>query len=1556
MKWSYRIIRILLITVILLVAVVPAVLYVALSLGSVQRRVADRLETELSTLLGAEVSIGSLNIIPFSRATLRHVAVVTAPGDTAMTVDRLGAGISLREAIFSRRICVDYVELVGMDGRLRRDSIGAPLNIQPIIYALSPKDKKKPPTRFDLKISTVIIRASSVSYDVLSAPRLPEGVLDPNHLQVSRFRADVSLPRLANDDFTVNIRRMAMQERSGLTLRKLAGDFHIAANELKAENLDIELPASRLQFEPLRLPLTGLKSIRKSLEDNKINITLKDAAHLWLPDAGALYPPLRQVQNMLSVERMRLTGNLRECKADVTLQLDDLLAIDIDGEGFDLTDATPGFLLSKLEANASSELAPRLRDAGILPEKVCSALMPLGTVAVDASGRGTLRSFDGDIALRTLPGAVSAAVTGEYNDARNYSLSADVATDGYVDLSFLTAGEPAGVEGEAVVDFSDKGGHRQGTADILLGRAMFRGHALTDVGARLSLDGDLATVNADVNNSDAALTIDGEAVISRQSPALQLRVQLDRLLPDRFGLWQKYPGAALSGNADVNLAVENGGFPTGYVTLSDLALKPVDSEGIALKRLHIDSQNLDNGTSRVGIASDWLDGTLQGRFDFRTLRRDARQILAGAFPSLLPQSPQILAAGKRVRGKSTARRRSRKGTPIEVEAPENDFQFDFTIKETENIAEFFHLPVSVIYPVSIRGGMSQADGDLDLDISAPFLRQGGKLVENTALMAFVSGKKGDGRLQFHTTSPTKGGPMTLNLDMDARTDTVDTKVKWKIDRDRDYSGDIRLNTGFSRDADGLLASLRLLPSRASFNDSTWTIAPATVNIRGKQVDVNDINVFHGHQFIKINGQVSPDPSSLLTLDLSDFSLDYLFESLGIDAAMLGGRASGTFYASDIYTGNPRMETPGLHVKDISYNHTVLGDAVVKSWFRTSDKSVQLAADIDNQGRKSTVDGGIYATRDSLDLTFRVDREPVGFLAPYMSAFASDISGYASGWARVYGNFKYIDLEGDVKADSVQMRVNFTNTTYWATDSVHLRPGYIDLNGITVHDFHGHTAKLNGWVRHKYFKEPTFEFAITGAKNLLSYNETQKNNNRWYGTVYGDGSAFVKGVPGRVDISIDMQTAPGSTFTFVLSDQVEAEAYSFLTFRDKDRMAAEMTDTLHLRDTSMELVNKLREQAAHHDDTSSSDYNITIQMGVTPDARLILVMDPVGGDRIRAYGSGHLRMDYGSANNELKMYGNYTLDRGDYNFTLQDIIIKDFTIKPGSQIAFRGDPYAAQLDINAAYSLNANLSDLDESFLNDSELNRTNVPVNALMQITGDIQQPEIAFDLEFPTLTSDIYRKVRSIISTNEMMNRQILYLLALNRFYTPDYMAGATRGNELVSVASSTLSSQLGNILGQISDNWNIAPQLRSSRGDFSDVEVDVALSSRLLNNRLLFNGNFGYRDKSLNTNQFVGDFDLEYLLNRSGNFRLKAYNRYNDQNYYLRSALTTQGVGVILRKDFDSLTSFLRPLFRRRKSPASPAPAPTPTPSSTPSSTPAPSSTNSSPAPNSNPAPEKP
>ena len=335
-------------------------------------------------------------------------------------------------------------------------------------------------------------------------------------------------------------------------------------------------------------------------------------------------------------------------------------------------------------------------------------------------------------------------------------------------------------------------------------------------------------------------------------------------------------------------------------------------------------------------------------------------------------------------------------------------------------------------------------------------------------------------------------------------------------------------------------------------------------------------------------------------------------------------------------------------------------------------------------------------------------------------------------------------------------------------------------------------------------------------------------------------------------------------------------------------------------------------------------NINLQIDATPDITMQLVMDPATGDIIKANGTGAMRIEYNTLS-DMKMYGTYTLEKGNYNFNLQDLITRDFAIRSGSSISFRGTPLNAELNIEAYYALTANLQDLDESFADDKELARTNVPVQTVLRLTGDLQRPDFKFDLNFPTLSQDVDRRIRSIVSTDEMMNRQIIYLLALNKFYTPDYMnVGQARNNELVSVASSTLSSQLSNMLGQISDKWNIGTNIRSDKGDFSDVEFELALSSQLLNNRLIFNGNFGYRDDAVNSNTFIGDFDLEYLLSKSGNLRLKAYNHYNDKNYYIKSALTTQGIGIMYKRDFTKFQELfqrigesIHRLFKKKRNP---------------------------------------
>jgi hypothetical protein len=72
------------------------------------------------------------------------------------------------------------------------------------------------------------------------------------------------------------------------------------------------------------------------------------------------------------------------------------------------------------------------------------------------------------------------------------------------------------------------------------------------------------------------------------------------------------------------------------------------------------------------------------------------------------------------------------------------------------------------------------------------------------------------------------------------------------------------------------------------------------------------------------------------------------------------------------------------------------------------------------------------------------------------------------------------------------------------------------------------------------------------------------------------------------------------------------------------------------------------------------------------------------------------------------------------------------------------------------------------------------------------------------------------------------------------------------------------------------------------------------MLNNRLLVNGQFGYRDNAKTaTTSFIGDFDIRYLLFPNGNLAVRVYNQTNDR-YFTKNSLNTQGLGIIIKRDF--------------------------------------------------------
>jgi len=141
-------------------------------------------------------------------------------------------------------------------------------------------------------------------------------------------------------------------------------------------------------------------------------------------------------------------------------------------------------------------------------------------------------------------------------------------------------------------------------------------------------------------------------------------------------------------------------------------------------------------------------------------------------------------------------------------------------------------------------------------------------------------------------------------------------------------------------------------------------------------------------------------------------------------------------------------------------------------------------------------------------------------------------------------------------------------------------------------------------------------------------------------------------------------------------------------------------------------------------------------------------------------------------------------------------------------------------------------------------------------------------------------------------------------------------------SLLSSTLSNQFNQIMSNMlgTNNWSFGANLRTGETGWDQTDVEGILSGRLLNNRLLINGNFGYRESYYTTNNFIGDFDVRYLLTPSGSVALKAYNQTNDR-YFIQSSLTTQGIGLQFKKDFNRWRELL-PKKKRKKHAATPLP----------------------------------
>ncbi len=680
-------------------------------------------------------------------------------------------------------------------------------------------------------------------------------------------------------------------------------------------------------------------------------------------------------------------------------------------------------------------------------------------------------------------------------------------------------------------------------------------------------------------------------------------------------------------------------------------------------------------------------------------------------------------------------------------------------------------------------------------------------------------------------------------------------------------------------------------SQVYINDTLWQINPENKIVHSNNGWQFEHLIIHGGlSEFALEGRFPKNNGDSLNISFHSWNLsnlDLLWHMFGFD---IDGTLNGIVKITHVNGRNARIAD--LSIDKFALNHIFLGNARILSTWDNVDNSAFIKTQVVRQsdaGRTKILDltGFYYPYRDSsnFNLVMHFNHLSLKSINPFFDEYISDLRGMAEGKMTLKGSTKDPLIEGYVDIKRASLVVNYLNTKYSFQHRILFDKDKIDFGKLTLYDTLGNKAVMQG--------EILLNFTINTNK-LLFFNTTRHMNDVYYGKAIASGKVRITGPVDDIKMVIDVKSDAGTSVVLPLDYSTEIADKDYIVFKPPP------TDSSMLKPE--ETVLKLHEE-------KKSKYAITLNMNIRPSADLKIYLPSNMGD-IQSKGSGILNLHVNSEGN-MSLTGDYIIDKGEFNFSLGNFVKKHFELVKGGRISWAGNPYQATVNIKGLYRLKANLSSLG-IVVDSSAGYRNRTQVNSYIIMSHDLFNPEMRFQIHFPDLDPDIQHLVYAQLDTTNtaVMNQQMISLLVLGSFSLSN-ASGISWNTSYYAI----LSNQLSSMLSKISKDFDIGVNYKP--GDaLTKREFDVALSTQLFDNRLIINGNFGmtYDKQNRSASNLVGDVDISYKITKDGRWLLKAYNHSNVNSWYYYSNYDkvspyTQGVGIVYRKEFTSLSD----LFRR-------------------------------------------
>ncbi|MCE7043839.1 translocation/assembly module TamB [Dyadobacter sp. CY312] len=1473
---------------------------IALQLPSVQTFAVQTATERVSKALGYPITIERVNIKWFDVVSLEGISVKDTSQLRMIDVGRIDVNLNVGNIIenSSREIHLDEVNVYQPDVHLRVIPESGYLNIDGFIEKINeltaPKVRRPPnapENNTPFTIGKSRITDGKFSYDdPRQVKRKGARVFDYSHFQLTKLNGELKDFLVQGDTISFLGKDLKMiDKQTGLNVKGLDTRFLFCQKKMELHELDAHIGDSHLKdqisFHYNRSGELGDFNHKVYLKGHLIGSTISSR------DLG-LFSEYVDALN----ETWQVSGDFNGKVDDFMLSNSDIhfgkssrLLGDIGFKG-----------LPQIEGCV---MDIRLSLSKVMPEDIVQyypewdkheALEKFGLTLLDGTFKGTLEDFAVDADVSSALGKLSGDLVFHIDDAKSTTYSGKVTASDF-ELGTLINDSDNWQKLDFDGKIFGKGLELQfasGNMDALVSRIGFRNYDYRNIKLKGNIQNQYFNGHVSTRDSNLVVNLDGEFDLSKPKNHFDVQGIIEKANLQALGFIKD--SITVRTELDVKLAGNTIDELIGDAKLLNTYLVTTKNErNLVIDTLVLSSTQLQDQRT-IQLESEFLTAKLKGDFLPTVAWKDLSKVL---------QEYKLYFLDNEANRKAYYANK-----PIQL--VRNNYEIDYEL-ETRNLSRFLAFISPDIY-VS-RGAKAEGFFKMDntsfltLTASADTLKYGNNQFVNSVVDVTTS--------KFVNSAEVLASALVTSAQQKMSalvpTEKLELEGTWDVDH-IDFNGDIRQVSSTNRANMG--GEIRFLPagldisfkkSQLNLLDEQWNVpSESLISIVGTDVNFSNLGLVSGKQRLTVNGTVSQDPSKSLVLDIRNFKLNTLNTVLNTKIA---GIMDGTAKIKNAYN-NIALDA-SFNVESLGYAQYEFGNFAGTGDWDTERSQLEIDAELSKNATKVFSLTGLYRPKlaaNTLDLKAIFSQVDFKAIEPFAEGLISDVSGKAQGSVMIKGTVNAPVLEGSLAVDKGRMKFDYLQSVFTFSDIITFSESEISGNNILLTDQDGNTATLRGGVFHEGFKYFTMGFNAD-LRNFKILNTVAKDNDTFYGTAYVTGPVAVYGPIDNMNIEANVTSNKGTKIYIPLDGATEVATQDYIQFVSQQPKF----------DSTLQSTQIARKQV-------SGGIKMDFNFNLTPDAACEIIFDRQTGDIIRANGSGRLNLNI-DTQGDFTMTGTYEIDKGDYNFTLQNVINKKFNIKPGSRIVWSGDPYGAMLDVKAGYTQLVSLLGVLPNTTSDNKqfenLNRR-YPVEVTIGLSDRLMSPQIRYDLkilENPSLNNvrgQLEAFENKLRSDEQELSRQVSSLLVINQLQPESSLASANN-NILGNSISELVSNQISRWASGINENLEVGVS-GLSLDQNALTNLQLRFSYRFLNDRFrvtrdgrISNGTAGTAAQ-YDAASLLGEWTLEYWLNPKGSVRMKAYNRNIQNPFTLSNTVTTGGFSMQFTHSFNRFIPMPKPALK--------------------------------------------